>query len=147
MPVARFSLLPGSALLAALIVTMGCGSSATSPTTTTPEPASVTQVFAGTLNVNGSAFYSFTTTQQGTISFVLNKVQRAGADVTDTLTIGLGGPRGTDCAISTSTAASAGTNTLLGASQAPGVYCVRVWDQGILASPVTFSVNINRPIQ
>lgn len=107
----------------------------------------MTQVFNGSLGLNGSAFYSFTTTQQGTISFNLTKVQRAGADVPDSLTIGLGAPRGTDCSSSTSVTVAASTTALLSASQAPGVYCVRVWDAGILTGPVTFSVNINRPIQ
>ncbi len=145
MPACTVRSLSTSVLLAALVVTMGCGSTATTPTT--PEPASVTQVFNGSIGLNGSAFYSFTTTQQGTISFQLTKVQRAGVDVADTLTIGLGGPRGTDCSSSSAVAAGASDATLLAASQAPGVYCVRVWDAGILTAPVTFSVNIKRPIQ
>lgn len=134
-----------SVLLAALVVTTGCGSNATTPTT--PEPPSVTQVFNGSLALNGSTFYSFTTTQTGTISFVLTKVQVGGVDVTDQVTLGLGSPRQTDCAVSTSVAAAAGIGTLLSGSQGPGVYCVRVWDAGILTKPVTFSVNINRPTQ
>ena len=145
MPASSVRNLTLPALLVALVVTTGCGSVATTPTT--PEPASVTQVFNSSLGLSGSAFYSFTTTQTGTISFQLTKVQRGGADVADTLTLGIGGPRSTDCATSSSITVAASTTTLLSASQSPGVYCVRVWDAGILTAPVTFSVNINRPIQ
>lgn len=134
-----------SALFILTVVTTGCGSTAVTPTT--PEPPSVTQVFAGTIGPNGSAFYSFTVPQQGTVSFQLASVQRAGVDVADNLTLGLGAPRGTDCAVSTSVTAGASSAALLAASENPGVYCVRVWDAGILPSAVTFSVNITRPQQ
>jgi len=127
------------------VVTTACGSTAVTPTT--PEPPSVTQTFTGTIGPNGSAFYSFTVSQQGTVSFQLASVQRAGVDVPDNLTLGLGGPRGTDCVTTTSITVGASASTLLAASETPGVYCVRVWDAGILPSAVTFSVNITRPQQ
>lgn len=146
MPASFFRFFARPALLVALIVTTGCGSASTTPTTTT-EPASVTQVFTGTLGLNGSAFYSFTTTQQGTISFQLKKLQRNGVDIAETITLGLGGPRNTDCLTSSSITVGASDTVLLGASQSPGTYCVRVWDAAILTAPATFSVNINRPIQ
>jgi hypothetical protein len=107
----------------------------------------MTQVFAGTLQPNATTFYSFTTTQTGTISFQLTKVQRNGADVPESLTIGLGGPRQTDCSLTSQVTAAAGSDLLLSGSQTKGTYCVRVWDAGVLTGPVAFSVNINRPVQ
>ena len=145
MPVLRSRVLALPALLAALFVTSNCGSDSALPTT--PEPASMTQVFTGTLAQNGSAFYSFTTTQTGTISFQLTKVQRNSANTGENLTIGIGGPRGTDCTVTTSVVAAASDAMLLLASQTAGTYCVRVWDQAVLAAPVQFSVNINRPVK
>jgi hypothetical protein len=144
MPVFRSKVLALPALLAALVVTSNCGS--TDTTATSPEPASMTQVFTGTLSQSGSTFFSFTTNQQGTISFQLTKVQRNGANTGETLTIGLGGPRATDCSVTTSVTVAASSDTLLSASQTPGTYCVRVWDQAVIAGPVQFSVNINRPV-
>lgn len=107
----------------------------------------MTQVFTGTLSQNGSAFYSFTTTQSGMVSFQLTKVQRNGADTGETVTLGFGSPRGIDCTVSNSTSVAASSDSLLSGTQVPGTYCVRLWDQAVVAGPVQFSVNINRPVK
>lgn len=107
----------------------------------------MTQVFTGTLAKSSSAFYSFTTTQTGNISLQLTSVQRGGVNTGEVLTVGLGGPRGTDCTVTSSISVAASDSMLLLASQTPGTYCVRVWDQAVIAAPVQFSVNINRPVK
>jgi len=121
-----------------------CGSNSTSPTL---EPASTTEVWSSTLAVGGSRFYSFNVPLGGTVSVVFKTLTQDGAASAEQLTLGIGSPRSTDCAVSTSVVSGATDAPLLSAVQVPGVYCFRIWDNAQLTKTAAFSVNINHPKQ
>jgi hypothetical protein len=133
-------LLAGVAITAAA----GCGSNTTAPTV---EPASTTEVWSSTLTVGATKFYSFTVPLEGTVSVVMKSLTQNGAASSEQLTVGLGAPRGTDCAVSGSVVAGASETVLLSGTQTAGVYCVRIWDNAQLTKTAAFSVNINHPKQ
>ena len=134
-------------LLAGVVVvtTSACGSkSSTAPTV---EPASTTEVWSSTLAVGASKFYSFSVPLAGTVSVQLKTLTQNGAPTAEMVTIGLGGPRATDCSVSGSVVASGADTVLLSGVQPTGIYCIRIWDNAQLTKPVAFSVNINHPKQ
>jgi hypothetical protein len=53
-----------------------------------------------------------------------------------------GVPLGTDCSITNPLTASAALTSPMVTNQAPGTYCVRVFDVGNLRSKVNFAVRI-----
>jgi len=134
-------------LLAGVVIstTAACGSN--SSTAPTVEPASTTEVWSGTLAVGASKFYSFSVPLEGTVSVQMKTLTQGGAATSESITIGLGGPRGTDCSVSGSVIASGSDAVLLSGTQAAGVYCIRIWDNAQLTKAAAFSVNINHPKQ
>ena len=137
-------------VICVLLVT-GCGSDAitspTSPGTTTPTVASptVTEVFAGTVPVNGSKFFSFATSTYGTINVTLTSV--AGEFVPSTVMVGvaLGQPSGTECVTSTSVNTASGASPQIAGAYDAGTYCVRIADIGNLFAAAAFSITVAYP--
>ena len=133
--------------LTMVISACGSNSSTTAPSTTTPSVAAptVTEPWSGTVPVGGSAFYSFSIAQNGTVNVTLLSVSGQFVPSTVTLGLGLGTPSGTTCATSSTTNARAGTTPQVTATDAPGLYCVNVSDVGNLFAPATFSITIAHP--
>ena len=136
-------------LLAALLLTSAaCGGG--NESTTSTEPSVIlgpqTQLFEGTIEPGGSAFYSFTVTQTGNVNVMLASVSTSsapsGTSPALSLGIGLGTPLGTDCSVTTSTNATPGLTSQLTSNMTPGIYCARVFDIGTVRSKVTFAVRI-----
>lgn len=134
-------------LLAGAVVTTTSACGSNSSTAPTAEPASTTEVWSSTLAVGASKFYSFSVPLAGTVSVQLKTLTQNGAATAELVTIGLGGPRGTDCSVSGAVAASGADTVLLSGVQRAGLYCIRIWDNAQLSKPVAFSVNINHPKQ
>jgi hypothetical protein len=134
-----------AALLGLVIVTAACGSSST--TAPKVEPPSTTEVWTGSLTLGASRFYSFNVPLTGTVSVQLTSLTQNGAASTEELTIGLGGPRATECVVSGSVVAKASDTLILTGEQTPGTYCVKVWDNAQLSTTAAFSININHPKQ
>jgi hypothetical protein len=138
-------------LVLTLLTTSGCSDDTpTSPTTTdttTPTAASPTfsEEFIATVPVTGSAFYSFTVTQYGTVNVSLTSVSGQYVPSTVTIGVGLGKPEAETCVTTTSVSTQAGTGPQLSATYEPGVYCVKVSDVGNLFSDATFAVTIAYP--
>ena len=134
-------------IICVLLVT-GCGSdSLTSPTTTTETTTTVasptvTEVFAGTLPVSGSKFFSFATSTYDTINVTLTSV--AGEVVPSTVMVGvaLGQPSGTECVTSTSVNTASGSSPQIAGPYAAGTYCVRIADIGNLFGAASFSITV-----
>lgn len=134
-------------LLAGAVITTAAACGADSSTAPKVEPLSTTEVWSGTLAVGASKFYSFSVPLDGTVSVQMKSLTQNGAATSELITIGLGGPRGTDCAVSGSVAASGSDAVLLSGVQTAGVYCIRIWDNAQLTTAAAFSVNINHPKQ
>lgn len=140
-------------LLASTFAVAACGDndSPTSPTTTDATtiaeiaaPA-FTEEFIGTIQVSGSAFYSFSVTTNGTVTATLTSVSGAFVPPTVTLGLGLGVPSGETCAVTSSINTAKGSAAQLSATFPPGVYCVMVSDVGNLFAAATFAVTIAFP--
>jgi hypothetical protein len=140
-----------SFVLALTVLAAGCDSNTptsptTTPTTTTTvaEPT-MTVEFTSTLPVGGTKFYSFTTTQNGTINITLTNVNGALVPSTVMLGLGLGQPSGTDCVTTTTLTTAAGSTAQITGTYAPGVYCAWIADVGNLFASAAFTVIISFP--
>jgi hypothetical protein len=134
-------------LLACAVVTTAAGCKSNSTTPPAVEPASTTEVWSSTLAVGASKFYSFSVPLEGTVSVQLKTLTQNGVATAELVTMGLGAPRGTDCAVGGSIAATGSDATLLSGVQPAGVYCIRIWDNAQLSKTAAFSVTINHPKQ
>ena len=140
-------------LVLTLLTTSGCSkNSPTSPTTTTTTTTTATAAtpvysedFNGTVPVNGSAFYSFTVTQYGTVNISLTGVSGQYVPSTVTLGLALGKPDAETCAPTTSISTPAGAGPQITGAYDPGVYCVKVSDVGNLFSAANVAVTIAYP--
>ena len=140
-------------LVLTLLTTSGCsGNTPTSPTTTTTTTTTVTAAspaftedFVNTLPVGGSAFYSFTVTQYGTVNVSLTSVSGQYVPSTVTIGLGLGKPDAETCVPSTNISTQAGAGPQLTGAYEAGVYCVKVSDVGNLFSAANFAVTIAYP--
>jgi hypothetical protein len=143
----------GGLLLVIALGVTGCDDSttATSPsdtdtsTSTTVASPTVTELFAGRVPVGGSAFYSFTVIENGTVNVSLADVGGATVPSTVWLGLGIGTPNGEDCSATATINTAAGAAVHLTGTYAPGVYCVRVWDIGNLVAVAAFNVTIAHP--
>lgn len=123
-----------------------CGSNATTTSpTATPADATVTENFSTTVTVGGGVFYAFSIAQYGNVAITLTSV--TGADLPDGLTLGLGigRPSGTSCATSTAVSVPPGDVAQVTGAYQPGVYCVRVYDAGMLTAPVAITASVAHP--
>jgi hypothetical protein len=134
-------------LLAAGAVLAGAGCDQPGTTTQpTPTPTVVVQPFTGTLVKGGSAFFSFTVPQTGTVSLTLLSLTIAGAPTDATISMGVGAPGGTTCRTNSTTNVTPGATPQVTATNlAPGIYCALVTDPGNLTADANFSINITRP--
>ena len=134
-------------IAAVAVLTMACGhdDSPTSPTDTTPVTTAVT--YAGTLEVGGSRFYSFTNNASGSVTAFLASVSSPDTrlPLTLPLEIGIGVPAGTGCAVTTAQIVAPGLVAQMSVSLAAGVFCLRVADAGELREAVTFAVRFLHP--
>jgi hypothetical protein len=120
-------------------------SSTSTTTTTTVASPTISELFAGRVNVGGSTFYSFTVVENGTVNVNLADVGGANIPSTVLLGLGIGTPNGEDCSTSATVNTAAGSSVQLTGTYAPGVYCVRVWDIGNLVAVAAFNVTIAHP--
>ncbi len=134
-------------LIAVLIapLTAACDNGPAAPTATTAPTvvvSPVTETFTTQLAVGGSSSRTFTAAKAGTATATLTSL-----DFSPTLKVGFGigipDVTGSACLFTQSMETSAGGQ--LSASVDPGVYCVRVYDLGTLASTINFTVTIVRP--
>jgi hypothetical protein len=133
-------------LVATGVLTASCGGNDT-PTAPTTPVGPQTEVFSGTLDVQGSNVFSFTVTTTGQVSITLASLlsTRPGPAINNAVALGVGTPLGTDCSITNSVTATPGLTAQLVNSLTPATYCARVSDIGNLGGPVNFTVRIVHP--
>jgi len=132
------------ALLVAASLSAGCNNN---PTTTSPSNFVVgptTEVFTGSVDVNGSAFYSFTVVTSGTTSVMLASITTGtpgpAADIG--MSLGIGVPAGTGCPVTTSVMVGPALTSQIASALTPGIYCVNIADVGNLRAQVNFAIRI-----
>jgi hypothetical protein len=113
---------------------------APAPSTATP-PIGLT--FESTIYSGGSISQSFTVSNSGFVTANLVSTTPFPAIVVG---LGIGIPLSTGtCSLSSSVNAAAGPNPQLVVPVDSGSYCVEIFDNGNIASPVSFIINIAHP--
>ena len=132
--------------LAALFGGVACADT-TSPTSPSNliVTTSITELFAGTLPARGTRFFSYTVTQPGTVFLTLASLTAGSNPASSRVTLGVGIPAGTGCALQESTITSAALTSQLQHSSPIGIYCVSVADTDGLPSDMAFAVRIVHP--
>jgi hypothetical protein len=112
----------------------------TTPTTPTVDP--ITEIFSGTLNPNGAATHTFSSSGAGTATATLTSISPD-----DTLSMGLsmGIWNGTGCSIVLSNDMAVQSSSLLGNVSQAGQLCIRVYDVGQFTEPTTYEVTVVHP--
>jgi hypothetical protein len=144
MKTATIALISGFVLLLALL-TVACGGN--TPTTPTTPNLPSTEIFSGTLPVQGSSFYSFTVAATGNVSITLASLVPVapGPAVNTVMGLGVGTPSGTECSVTNSVTTAPGLTAQLVNSLTAATYCAKIYDLGALAAPVDFTVRIVHP--
>ena len=123
--------------LALFVFTAACANDNLT-STLAPTPTQVTDTFAGTLTVNGGTTFQFLGTR-GTVTATLSSVA---PDSTIAVGMSLGTWNGASCsAILSNDLAFLGA-AIYGTVNATGTLCLRVYDVGKLAEPLTFEVAV-----
>jgi hypothetical protein len=101
--------------------------------------AAVTETFASTLAVSGTASRTFTVAKTTTVGITLATLASTAA-----VGLGLGIPRsdGTGCLLYTSLSTVPGATAQITSSAEAGPYCVKLYDEGNLTGAAAFSVTI-----
>jgi hypothetical protein len=144
----RLGLIPQLAVFALLPLLAACDDSPTSPTDTTSTTSSAsTQVFEGTLDIGGSSFYSFSTSQRGTLtaSFASLTLVGRSAALPAVMQVGVGIPAGEGCAVTESIDAAPALTSQFSTTLTTGIFCLSIADIGNLPGPVTFSIRFIHP--
>lgn len=119
----------------------GCRSDSTIPDYSIVSP--VVETFQGTLNVEGSQFYSFLVGNPDPVSVTLASLTTSsGAAVTTSVKLGFGVPAGETCATTTSSTTAAQLQAQVLTVSVPGTYCVIISDTGALTGPLNFAIKI-----
>jgi hypothetical protein len=135
------SLIAGAALLLA-----ACGGSDTPSTPTptpTPTPEYRTETFNGTLAVGGSAYHTFSTATQGTLTGTLTSLS---PQATASMGFGFGTVQNGTCSLfSNAYSNAARVGFVLSGTIGVGSYCIALYDVGNLASPNDYVITVVHP--
>lgn len=103
-------------------------------------PPQKTEVFTGTVGVNGSMFFDFAVANVGDLSVTLTS---AGPPSSVVMRIGLGLGTSTACQIQITKDTAAGDSSAIIASQvASASYCIGIGDIGNATGPVSFTITV-----
>jgi hypothetical protein len=117
----------------------------TSSSDSTPSaPASLTETFSGTLAVRGSSTGTFSVVQSGTVSVTIASLG-APADTTVGVAIGIPTSAGSCSYLVVNATAIAGSAAQVSAAEAPGQYCVAIYDVGKLTAAAAFTMTVAHP--
>jgi hypothetical protein len=125
-------------LTVGLALVMSACSDPTPPVTPTPVPATITEVFTGTLLVAGNNMIPFTVQQVGALKVTLTAVTPPA-----TLGLGIGTPSTGVCVpFQQSNVAPGGPPALSGTATVSGNFCVSIYDVGNMVEPVNYTVTV-----
>jgi hypothetical protein len=127
--------------LVCAITGAGCRAETTAPDYSIVSP--LTETFQGTLNVQGSAFFSFIVGNPDPVSVTLASLTKSsGSAVSTPVKLGFGVPAGETCAPTTSLTTSSGLQAQVLQVASQGTYCVIVSDAGGLTEALNFAIKI-----
>ena len=137
----RFLALP--AVLAFAAAAAACSNnSTTTPTPTTP--TTFTEVFSGTITVNGAASHAFIAQGSGTVSLALTALT---PDAANPIGIALGTWTGAACQVVIANDKAVQGSTVAGAVGSSGSLCARAYDVGnvVAGTPVSYEFTVTHP--
>lgn len=133
--------LPLFGLFVCVLAGAACQSDPTLPDYSIVNP--VTETFQGTLDVQGTTFYSFLVGNPDPVSVTLASLTKTSGDaVTTTVRLGFGVPQGETCATTTSLSTPSALVAQVLQVASPGTYCVIISDAGALTEPLNFAIKI-----
>lgn len=112
------------------------------PTTPTTPTARVTETFAGSLNVNGAATFTFATGSAGILTATLQAVVPVN---TIQLGVALGTWNGVTCQVVLANDKALEGTTVTGSVSGIGSLCVRIYDVGQITQLTAFEVVVVHP--
>ncbi len=127
---------------AAVVILLGSGCTAESPTTPSAPASPVTATFASNLTPGGTVTRLFSAAVPGTVTLTLDSLAQP---VTVGLSLGLTRADGAGCYGSTSVHATAGSSPQISIAVDAGNYCAVIYDIGTIAQSVAFSMTIVHP--
>ncbi len=131
---------PASLVFCVLAMT-SCGDDPiTLPTTPTPNP--VTEVFTGTLTVNGGVTHTFSAAGPGSLTATLTNIV---PDENPTVGFSVGTWNGASCAVVIRQDAAVRTSVLVGNVNAAGLLCVSIYDVGRLGNANDYEITVVHP--
>jgi hypothetical protein len=123
---------------AALTLVMAACSDPTPPVAPTPVPATITEVFTGTLLVAGNNMIPFTVQHVGALKVSLTSVDPSAA-----LGLGIGTPSTGVCTpFQSANVVPGGPPVLSGTATISGAFCVAIYDIGNMVEPVNYTVTV-----
>ena len=133
----------GVLLLAATIGAAGCDNEVENATTPPPPAPTTTEVFTGTVNVNGAQTHTFNVLANGTVQATLTELGTTDTAITVGLTLGTW--TGTSCATVIANDAARQGNTVIGSVTGVGTLCVRIHDVGKMTGALTYTLTVEHP--
>ena len=115
----------------------------TTPTNPTP-PATVTDTFSGTVNMNGATTHNFSTQASGAVTATLSTLAPDSAAV---IGLSLGTWNGSSCQLVITNDRATQGSVVTGGVSSFGSLCVRVYDVGNIpsAQPFAYEVTVVHP--
>jgi hypothetical protein len=128
-------------LFVCVVAGAGCQSETTQPDYSIVSP--VTETFQGTLDVQGSAFFSFTVGNPDPVSVTFASLTKSsGLAVATSVRLGFGQPSGETCVTTTASTTPSSLQAQILQVATPGVYCVIISDTGALTESLNFAIKI-----
>ncbi|MGE0448821.1 MAG: hypothetical protein AB7Q29_04485 [Vicinamibacterales bacterium] len=118
----------------------GCGDDAETPTSPTTSP--VTETFSSNLDPRGAVWRVLLVRQSGVLVATLSSSSQPSANVG--FAIGLGDSTN-GCLVTRERLGPASAVPELSAEVDTGYYCVKIFDEGSLTSPMSFTITIVHP--
>ncbi len=131
------------ATLAVVLGTTACSSNNTPTTPTTPTPTTFTEVFGGTITLNGASSHSFIAQASGTATVTVTALA---PDAAQPIGVALGTWTGSACQVIIANDRAVLGSSLNGAIGSSGSLCARAYDAtGALAGAVTYELTVVHP--
>jgi hypothetical protein len=130
-----------SLIVAFGVVVLACGDR-TTPTSPTTSTGPTTETFTSQLTPRGGATRAFAASVTGSVTVTLTSLS---GDIPIGMGVGIPFANGSNCYLSASVETGPSSSPQIEVPVDAGQYCVKVYDAGTLAGPVTFSLTVVHP--
>jgi len=137
----RLAVVSAIALMALGTTACDSGDDTTPTTPTVPTPV-VTETFAGSININGAATFTFPTTAGGTVNATLRTLTPVS---TVQVSLALGTWNGVNCQVVLNNDRASQGGTITGNVSGAGTLCVRISDIGQITQQTGFEIVVVHP--